>query len=167
MSTLFTGRYTAHIDGAFVVFVIGMRVNQPWKVWRWMPTLAAMQPMLRELEAHPEKGFLGGEFLFTLSGPVLLQYWRSFEHLEQFARDRADPHLPAWSRFNRTAGRDGSVGVFHETFRVQPDQFESIYVNMPRWGLAHAAEHVAISGRTDTARGRLGGSPSPTPAEGC
>ncbi|MEH2140213.1 monooxygenase family protein [Nostoc sp.] len=28
----------------------------------------------------------------------LIQYWRSFEDLERFARNSADAHLKAWQR---------------------------------------------------------------------
>jgi hypothetical protein len=156
MAAVFRGRYTAQIDGPFVFFVIGMRINQLWKVWRWLPTLAAMGPMLQELYRHPDKGFLGAEFMLTLRGPVLLQYWRSFDHLDRFARDRDDPHLPAWQRFNRTAGQDGSVGIFHETYVIESGRYECVYGNMPRFGLAKAAEHVAAVGGRATARRRLG-----------
>jgi hypothetical protein len=159
MAAVFRGRYTAQIDGPFVVFVIGMRINQPWKVWRWLPTLAAMGPMLKELYGHPDKGLLSAEFMLTLSGPVLLQYWRSFDHLDRFARAGDDPHLPAWQRFNRTAGKDGSVGIFHETYLVEAGRYECVYGNMPRFGLARAAGHVAAVGGRATARRRLGGEP--------
>jgi hypothetical protein len=160
-SSLFRGRYTAQTTTPFVVFLIGMRINQFWKFWRWLPTLMAMRPMLVELYTHPEKGFLSAEFTFTLHGPILIQYWRSFDHLDRFARSRSDPHLPAWTKFNRTAARDGSAGIFHETYAVQPGQFEVVYGNMPRFGLARAFEHVPASGRGETARGRLGGTAEP------
>ena len=94
--------------------------------------------------------------MFTLSGPVLLQYWRSFDHLDRFARNRDDPHLPAWQRFNRTAGQDGSVGIFHETYVVAAGQYECVYGNMPRFGLAKGSEHVPAVGGRATARRRLG-----------
>ncbi|MEH2092747.1 MULTISPECIES: DUF4188 domain-containing protein [unclassified Nostoc] len=45
----------------------------------------------------------------------LIQYWRSFEDLERFARNLADAHLKAWQRFNQAIGADGSVGIWHET----------------------------------------------------
>jgi hypothetical protein len=157
MAAVFRGRYTAQIDGPFVVFIIGMRINQPWKVWRWLPTLMAMGPMLSELYRHPEKGFLSAEFTLTLTGPVLLQYWRSFDHLDRFARASQDPHLPAWQRFNRTAGKDGSVGIFHETYLIDAGRYECVYGNMPRFGLARASEHVPAVGGRATARRRLGG----------
>ena len=35
MATIHPGRYTAEIEGDFVVFLIGMRLNRPWKLHRW------------------------------------------------------------------------------------------------------------------------------------
>ena len=54
-------RVTAAIEGDFVVFLIGMRVNKLWKVWKWLPTFLAMPRMIRELEGRPESGFLGAD----------------------------------------------------------------------------------------------------------
>ncbi len=156
MSALFRGRFTAQIDGPFVVFLIGMRINQFWNVRRWLPVVLAMRSMLIELYSHPDKGFLSAETLLTLRGPVMLQYWRSVDHLDRFARSKNDPHLPAWQRFNRTAGVDGSVGIFHETYLVDAGRYECVYGNMPRFGLASAAEHVPAVGGRATARRRLG-----------
>jgi hypothetical protein len=59
------------------------------------------------------------EVFFYWRGPALVQYWRSFEDLERFARNPDDPHMPAWQRFNRSVGSDGSVGIFHETYLVE------------------------------------------------
>jgi hypothetical protein len=160
-SPVFRGRYTAHTDAPFVLFIIGMRINHLWRFWRWLPTLMAMRPMLVELATHPEKGLLSTEFVFSLHGPILIQYWRSFDDLDRFARSRSDPHLPAWTKFNRTAARDGSAGIFHETYLVQAGQYEALYGNMPRFGLAQAFEHVPASGARETARGRLGGAAEP------
>ena len=87
-----------------------MRINNLFAVRKWLPTLRAMGPMLRELYQHPEKGFLGAEFFFCGRGPATVQYWRSFEDREKFARNPDDPHMPAWQRFNPTVGKDGSVG---------------------------------------------------------
>jgi hypothetical protein len=55
--------------------------------------------------------------------------------------------MPAWAAFNRAVGNNGSVGVWHETYEVAPGHYESIYVNMPRWGLAAAGEHASAIGR--------------------
>ena len=65
MVPVMPGRYAAQTDQPFVVFMIGMRVNQLYKVWKWLPTFLAMAPMLRELFQHPEKGLLGARTYFA------------------------------------------------------------------------------------------------------
>lgn len=149
------GRYTAVLDGDFVVFVIGMRVNKLWKVHKWLPVAMAMGPMLRELFTHPEKGLLGLQFGWSGRTITLIQYWRSFEHLERFARSADDPHLAAWRRFNQRVGTNGDVGIFHETYKVEAGAYEAIYNNMPVIGLAAAGEHLPVARRGETARQRL------------
>ena len=88
MATIHQGRYSAEIEGDFVVFLIGIRLNRPWKVHHWWPVFTAMPRMLRELRRHPEQGLLGA-LLALIGGPAVVQYWRSFEHLDRFARDPA------------------------------------------------------------------------------
>lgn len=155
MAQVIDGRFTARMDEPFVVFMIGMRINNFFAVNKWLPTMRAMGPMLHELYQHPEKGFLGGEFFLYWRGPALVQYWRSFEDLERFARNPEDPHLPAWRRFNQTVGSDGSVGIWHETYVIERANYEAIYSNMPPFGLAKATEPVPAVGRRETARRRL------------
>ena len=121
----------------------------------------AMGPMLRELYTNPQKGFLGAETFVYWPGVALLQYWRSFEDLERFARNPDDPHLPAWQRFNRVVKSDGTVGIWHESYLVEPGHHETIYNNMPVFGLAKATDHVRAKGGRETARRRLGGRNEP------
>jgi hypothetical protein len=156
MSQVFRGRYTAQLDGPFVVFVIGMRVNRLWALHQWLPVARAMGPMLRQLLTQRELGLLHAESYLYWRGVALVQYWRSFEQLEQFARSPAATHLEAWKRFNRAVGGDGSVGIWHETYLVQAGQYECIYGNMPRRGLAQAGTHLPASGRRETAKRRMG-----------
>ncbi len=59
MAQVIPSRMTAEIEGDFVVFLIGMRINKPWMIHKWLPVFLAMPRMLKELEAHPESGFLG------------------------------------------------------------------------------------------------------------
>ena len=147
MAKVIPGRFTAQTDEPFVVFLIGMRINKFFAFRKWIPVARAMGPMLSTLYQHPEKGFLGAEYYFNLRGPVLIQYWRSFEDLEKFARDKSDPHLSAWRQFNKSIGSNGSVGIWHETYLV--------------FGLASATKHVPAVGRRETARRRLGGENEP------
>ncbi len=159
MSRVFKGRYTALVEGDFVVFLIGMRINRLWKVWEWWPVFMAMPPMLKELYEHPELGFLGTEYFISLANraPVLVQYWRSFEDLEAYARGKGHAHSPAWQAFNRKVATTGSVGIFHETYVVGAGRSETVYANMPRFGLAKATDHVPATGKRKTARQRLTG----------
>jgi hypothetical protein len=156
LSNVFRGRYTAHIDGPFVVFLIGMRVNKLWSFGKWFPVARAMRPMVEQLLAHRELGLLHAESLFYWRGAALVQYWRSFEQLERFVRDPTLAHLDAWKRFNRAVGADGSVGIWHQTYLVEAGRYESIYGNMPRFGLAAASQHLPAIGARETAKRRLG-----------
>jgi Domain of unknown function (DUF4188) len=144
MARINPGRYTANPEGDFVVFLIGMRINRPLRIHKWWPVFVAMPKMIRELEAHPEKGMLRAQFALIRSSVAYVQYWRSFEHLARFARNPDDPHLPAWARFNRAVEASGDVGIWHETYRVAAGECEAIYGNMPSWGLAEAFERVPV-----------------------
>lgn len=169
MAKVIPGRFTAQTDEPFVVFIIGMRVNKFFAFRKWIATAMAMGPMLRTLYQHPEKGFLGAQTLISWRRVTTIQYWRSFDDLEKFARDKDDPHLEAWRKFNKTIGSDGSVGIFHETFLVDAGKYEALYGNMPVLGLAAATSHVPAVGKRETARRRLGGNSEPavaTPAQG-
>jgi hypothetical protein len=86
-------RLTSTLDGEFVVFLIGMRINRPLRVARWVPVARAMPRMIRELMARPDLGFLHAEVWFSRT-TILIQYWRTMEQLLAFARDRDGEHLP-------------------------------------------------------------------------
>ncbi|MEH2408375.1 DUF4188 domain-containing protein [Nostoc sp.] len=161
MPQVIPGRFTAEINEPFVVFLIGMRINKLFAFSKWIPIATAMSPMLRSLYQNPEKGFLGGETFVYWRGVGLIQYWRSFEDLEHFARNPADAHLKAWQRFNQAIGADGSVGIWHETYLIELGRYEAVYGNMPVFGLAAATKHVPAMGRRETARRRLGGDGEP------
>jgi hypothetical protein len=159
MGKIVKGRYTARTEGDFVVFLIGMRVNRLWAIHKWLPVFRAMGPMIRELYMNRELGFRGAEFMFGWRSVHLLQYWDSFEQLEAYARD--GQHLTAWRNFNRAVGTDGTVGIYHETYKIRAGEYECVYGNMPRFGLAKAAEHVPAVGPLETARRRMGGMNEP------
>lgn len=153
MAEIRKGRYGAEIDGDFVVFLIGARLNRPLRAVQSFRDLGGrkrgMQAMLDELVAHPERGLLG----YRMGFPTIVQYWRSFEHLEAFARDPGDLHRPTWLEFYRRA-TDGRSGIWHETYLVRAGEYEAIYDSMPVGGLAAAGRPVEL-GRTSSARQRL------------
>jgi hypothetical protein len=147
-------RLAAELPGEFVVFLIGMRVNRPLMVHKWLPVARAMPRMLRELYARPDLGFLHAEAWFART-VVMLQYWRSMDQLLAYAAARDAAHLPAWAAFNRAVGTSGSVGIWHETYAVRPGSYETIYVNMPPFGLGKAGVLHPASKARHSARGRL------------
>jgi hypothetical protein len=155
MTEIFATRFTARLDKPVVLFLIGMRFNKLLAVNKWLPVTIAMPRMLAELSKRPEAGMLS--FRTYISGRVILvqQYWESFDKLIAYAHDRDGAHFPAWAAFNRAIGTDGSVGIWHETYLVEPGKSESVYVNMPRFGLAAAAQHVKAEGRLAAAKDRM------------
>jgi hypothetical protein len=164
MSQVIPKRVTAAIEGDFVVFLIGMRINKVWKVWKWLPSFAAMPRMLRELEQSADSGFLGaGQYFGSPRRPMLVQYWRSFEHLETYARSKDAAHWPAWVAFNKRVGSNGDVGIWHETYLVPAGRYECVYNNMPPIGLGMATSLVPAAGRKATAAARAGIRDEPYP----
>jgi hypothetical protein len=155
-------RMTASIDDDFAVFLIGVRFNKPWKIHRWLPVFLAMPKMLAELTRRPELGLLSYQLTVGSDGPIVIQYWRSSEHLISYARSSDETHLPAWRSFVKTVGNSGDVGIWHETYVVAAGAYENVYVNMPRFGLAQAGEHVPVGVRGGTAKQRLANGASRT-----
>jgi hypothetical protein len=128
-------RVTAELDGDVVVFLIGMRINTPWKLHKWLPVLA-MPRMLKELQARPELGLLAVRRIGLLT---FVQYWRSFAQLGASAHAPDQEHWPAWVAFNRRMKeRCGDAGIWHEAYLVSAGRYEVVYSGMPRVGLAAA-----------------------------
>jgi len=153
MKRVIDKRMAAELEGEFVVFLIGMRINKPWKVHKWFPEFLGMPKMLKELETHPESGFLGHN---GMSSCVTVKYWRSFEHLEAYARSKELSHWPAWVDFNRRIGNClGDVGICHETYLVKRGHYEAIYSAMPPFGLGEVGRMVPASGSRDSAKSRV------------
>lgn len=158
MAKIRPGRYTADLpsDGELVVFVIGMRVNRLLTPWKWMPVAFAMPRMLAELAKRPDLGLLGRPRSFVSGRTVvLIQYWRSFEDLEHYSRATDLAHLPAWRAFNQRVRDNGTVGIFHETYRMPVSQIETIYGNMPPFGLGDALGSHRVGGGSQSAAARL------------
>jgi Domain of unknown function (DUF4188) len=153
MAEIRRGRFSAEIDGDFVVLLIGPRFNKPWLLPQILGDLGGrrrgMRAMLDELVAHPEKGLLG----YRMGFPTIVQYWRSFDHLEAFARDPGDLHRPTWVEYFRRDPR-GRTGFWHETFLVRAGEYEAIYDDVPVAGLAAAGRPVPVD-RSSSARRRI------------
>ena len=155
MATIHAGRFSTKIEGPFVVFLIGMRINRLWAIHKWMPVASAMGPMISELVADPSLGLLTAFSSVYWRGVMVTQYWRSFDHLVDYAANRNAAHLPAWKAFNQSVGSDGTVGIWHETYQVADGKYEAIYANMPVFGLAGAGGLTPAEGHLRDARSRM------------
>lgn len=133
-----------------------MRINHFHKVGKWLPVARSMGPMIRELSRNPQSGFLGTETMLRgLRTIVMLQYWRDFDSLEAYARNRDQEHWPAWVSFNQAVGNDGSVGIFHETYVVPAGAYETLYANMVPFGLGRLDGVTPATGSRNDARSRM------------
>ncbi|MGP3948294.1 DUF4188 domain-containing protein [Streptomyces sp. 7N604] len=151
------GRRTAAADGDVTVFHIGMRINRLRAVRSWWPVFTAMPRMLKELSGDKGSGMLG--FRILLGGPrvlYLVQYWDSHEKLIAYAADPGKEHRPAWAAFNRRVREGkGHVGFWHETYVVPAGSYESVYLNMPEFGLGAATGTEPVGKRGERAADRL------------
>ncbi|UCM90686.1 DUF4188 domain-containing protein [Streptomyces marincola] len=157
MGEVIEGRMTAAAEGGVTVFLIGMRITRLRAVRSWWPVLMAMPRMLKELSRDAGSGLLGSRVVS--GGPremTVIQYWSSHEQLIAYASAADGEHRPAWAAFNRRlrAGR-GRVGFWHETFVVPAGSHESIYVNMPAFGLGAATGVIPVGRRGERAAERL------------
>ncbi|MEU9154749.1 DUF4188 domain-containing protein [Streptomyces sp. NPDC048417] len=153
------GRMTAAREGDAVVLLIGMRVHHFWAVHQWLPVALSMFRMLRELERDPGRGLLG-RVLLTASPRTyyVVQYWESKEKLYAYASSPDLFHRKVWGIVNRKerAGRlHGHVGLWHEAYVAPEGSYESIYFDMPEFGLGAASGVVPVERRGRYAKDRF------------
>lgn len=154
MTSIHLGRQTVEYDESFVVFLIGMRINRWLRPDLWFPVAMAMPRMMKELEGSKGLGYLGAESAFG-NPTIQMMYWESAEALIDYARSKDHEHLPAWVDFKQKAGKTDAVGIWHETYRVQPGMHECVYANMPAFGLGKVGKLVPATGHRMRAADRL------------
>ncbi|KAJ3219793.1 hypothetical protein HDU67_009605 [Dinochytrium kinnereticum] len=145
MERVLKGRMASKIEGDFVVFHLGSRVNASFFTDATPAMGEALGKMRRELEnSGPEVGYLGGEdYVGNMkdgSMTLSVQYWRSVKHLHDYAQDRSKEHYSPWKMMMESCRKDPRNGIWHETFLVKDGQYEGIYVNMPATGLGNCRD---------------------------
>jgi len=153
------GRTTAAAEGDVVVLLIGMRINHFRAVHQWLPVMLSMIRMLGELARDPDRGLLG-HALLTASPRTyyVVQYWESKEKLYAYATSPDMFHHRAWAVVNRKERQGkarGHVGLWHETYVAPEGSHESIYFDMPAFGLAKAHGQVPVERRGRHAEDRF------------
>jgi hypothetical protein len=79
------------------------------------------QEMFAALEAARDEGLLLTRPMTTPEGPVLVQYWRSYDDLDRWSRKQ--PHSLWWRWLMENSGR--GVGFYHEIYQAKTA--EAIY----------------------------------------
>lgn len=142
MAAIEPGRHHAAIEEGTVVFFVGMRINR-WRAVRdWTKVAAAMPKMIAELQQQPELGLLSTRTFVSGRDILVVQYWRSQDHLHEYARGADHLHLPAWRHFNATLRSARTVGLWHEIHPAATTSADTVYINMPLTGLAVSAGHA-------------------------
>ena len=142
---IFTGQYSATTENPIVIFLIGIRINNLWGIHKWMPFVFRIFMLRKHLKNNNQTSLLNTKTWFSWREIMLVQYWDSLESLEKFAHSKLEPHLESWREYNMQIGKNGSLGVWHETYFIDKKHFECIYHNMPRTGLALATMHCKSS----------------------
>eukprot|EP00891_Asterochloris_glomerata_P003547 jgi/Astpho2/3547/Aster-06458 len=109
------------------------------------------------LQRAPEDvGFLGGQ------APLAAQHLSNALPANSDALAALKPsalHFPTWIEYNKVVARtrDETIGLWHESYQVKADQYETIYLTCQPIGMMLAGDEVVpASGRRATAAGRAG-----------
>jgi len=132
-----------------VVIYLGQRVNS----LRGLKTLLSFRAKIsKSVDAQPDGLLLHENLLYSLIPPHsgMRQYWRDFDSLERWARTL--PHKAWWQEFLRESG---GTGFWHEAY-FRGGQVESVYMDMPAFGLSKFAPLKPARGSLFSARRRLG-----------
>ncbi len=108
--------------------------------------------MLDHLVAHPENGLLA----YEIGLPTVVQYWRSFEQLEAFAKDKDDPHLDVWRNYAAPGRANDRTGISTRRFSSGRATTRRSTATCPAW--ARQGRAARPGARISSARARLKGS---------
>ena len=145
MADIKQGRWTAEIEGDFVVFLIGAR--HQLEVARAPVAQRPRRPPGHEAHAEVPHRAPG-------EGPARLPdvgLRRSSSTGARSSTSRRSPRTPttrtstSWRNYWKRVGKTGRTGIWHETFLVRAGEYEAIYGNMPPRGLGKAGHLVPVA----------------------
>lgn len=129
---------TAPIVDPLCVFMVGVQIKSARSFWKIPYIAGKMRQMQKELREDPESGFIWGTN-FTKFAPfttLFLSYWTSADYIDQFIKRDKFSHkresVAYWKRF----GKDTDVGVWHETYEIDPQRTENLYFGMEPFGVS-------------------------------
>jgi len=119
------------------------------RCFRWAARGAGHAAHDQELSALPTLGFSARAVVRRTTNHG--SYWRSSEALMAYAR--AAPRDAAWRDFKQAGRHNGDVGIWHETYSVQPRANTRTSTSTCRVRRRQGGELVEASGRREHARG--------------
>ncbi|MEA2514216.1 MAG: hypothetical protein QOJ59_3703 [Thermomicrobiales bacterium] len=112
----YDGAYIAHLweQPTLCVAIFGVQFHTPEGERRYGES-GIGEEMFPALEAAKSEGFLHQQQLMAEGSGVLLQYWRSYDELDRWARTL--PHMRWWRWLLENAGSD--LSFYHEIYQVK------------------------------------------------
>jgi len=142
-------------EDSFVVFLIGARPHRNVDgFFKWMGD--AMETMIRELEDNETLGYIGAEIFAGTTGFMTVQWWKDVESLNTWASSNMRSHKGPWAKLAKMGAKSADYGFWHETYKVNAGNYESIYVNCPPMMFGNC-KGVTLENAKDTAAQRMRG----------
>lgn len=79
---------------------------------------------------------------------VVLSYWKSLDHLRDFAAKSYHANGRRW--WDRTKKQWPYIGIFHETYNVPTGHYEAIYENFHPFGIGQIGLGKGEEGKRET-----------------
>lgn len=135
---LIAPRYSATLDGDFVLFIVGMRINRLCAIHIWPAILLRALRIIRS--ATPgANGLLSREIVISGKGIALITYWDDFDQWEEFGNSD-NHHRSSWKYFYERVINSKAVGLWHELYSIKQGEYQTIYMQMPPKGLSRSKE---------------------------
>ena len=118
--------------------------------WAWVFTTASLVASAARADevtpGYPERVLQWAVEPGESCADLATALYGSVEHLERYSRDSKKAHLPAWRRWTKEWSKHSAVGIWHETYVVEPGSYECIYHHMPPFGLGKIGPLVTAEG---------------------
>ena len=143
-----TEKFTTNTDKPLAVFLTGVQCRKITSMWKIPMITNKMIKMQSELKLDKKAGFYHGENFFTMTPhftTLFLSYWDSPGSIERFANSKFFSHLESAKDYLKNFLSDTNLGIWHETFVVEPEKVESFYYNMEPFGLSAFQPHQNLT----------------------
>ncbi|KAL9027538.1 MAG: hypothetical protein Q9196_003956 [Gyalolechia fulgens] len=132
-SRIMPGRWMGQLpegetSGGVVMFLLGARLNHP--LGKLGPGAVEVNEVFKDMWREAEKN--SSKWGYTERAPTFwISYWKDLKGLQKFSEGAA--HRLGQNMYN--SKKLPFVGIMHETYYAPKGCWETIYDNMPPWGL--------------------------------